>query len=65
VDIAVIQGCPKDADGFYNFSATASYHRALVEKAQVLLVEVNPALPWCHGQENAVHESEVRARSMS
>lgn len=24
-----------------------------------MIVEVNPALPWCHGQENAVHESEV------
>jgi acyl-CoA hydrolase len=59
VDIAVIQVCPKDADGFYNFSAAASYHRALVEKARIVVVEVNPALPWCHGQENAVHESEV------
>jgi len=59
VDIAIIQVCPKDADGFYNFSAANSYHRALVEKAQTVIVEVNPALPWCHGQDNAVHESEV------
>jgi len=33
--------------------------RALVEKADVVIVEVNPALPWCHGPDNAVHESEV------
>jgi acyl-CoA hydrolase len=59
VDIAVIQVCPKDADGFCNFSAAASCHCALVEKARVVGVEVNPALPWRHGQENAVHESEV------
>jgi acyl-CoA hydrolase len=59
VDIAVIQVCPKDDRGFHNFSAAASYHRALVEKARIVVVEVNPALPWCHGQENAVHESEV------
>lgn len=59
VDIAIIQVCPKDADGFYNFSASASYHRALVEKADVVILEVNPGLPYCHGQENAVHETEV------
>jgi len=59
VDIAVIQVCPKDANGFYNFSASASYHRALVDKANVVILEVNPALPYCYGQENAVHESEV------
>ena len=59
VDIAVFQVCPKDEAGFYNFSISASYMRALVEKADVVIVEVNPALPWCHGPDNAVHESEV------
>ena len=59
VDIAVIQVCPRDADGYYNFSAAASYHRALVDKADTVILEVNPSLPWCHGRENAVHESEV------
>jgi len=59
VDIAIIQACPKDADGFYNFSVAASYHRALVEKARIVIIEVNPSLPWCVGRENAVHESEV------
>ena len=59
VDIAVFQVCPKDEAGFYNFSASASIMRALVEKADVVILEVNPALPWCHGRDNAVHESEV------
>ncbi len=59
VDIAVIQVCPKDADGCYNFSASASYMRALVEKADVVILEINPALPWCYGPDNAVHESEA------
>jgi acyl-CoA hydrolase len=59
VDIAVFQVCPKDADGNYNFSISASYMRALVEKADVVIVEVNPALPYCFGPDNAVHESEV------
>lgn len=64
VDIAVFQACPKDANGYYNFSASASYLRALVEKARCVIVEVNPALPYCLGlesapHENAVHESEI------
>ncbi|MEI6642509.1 MAG: acetyl-CoA hydrolase/transferase C-terminal domain-containing protein [Novosphingobium sp.] len=59
VDIAVFQVCPKDVDGNYNFSISASYLRSLVEKADVVIVEVNPALPYCFGPDNAVHESEV------
>lgn len=59
VDIAVIQVCPRDEAGFYNVSAAASYHRALVEKAGIVVLEVNPALPYCLGRDNAVHESEV------
>jgi acyl-CoA hydrolase len=59
VDIAVFQVCPKDENGVYNFSAAASYHRALVDKAGIVILEVNPSLPYCHGQENSVHESEV------
>ena len=59
VDMAIIQVCPKDDAGFYNFSASASYFRALVEKANIVVIEVNPSLPYCLGQENGVHESEV------
>ena len=59
VDIGVFQVCPKDENGYYNFSASASYHRALVDKARIVILEVNPGLPNCHGQENSVHESEV------
>ena len=59
VDIAVLKCCPKDANGFYNFSAAASYLRALVETAKIVVVEVNETSPYCCGQENGVHESEV------
>ncbi len=59
VDIAVIQVCPRDTDGFHNFSTAATYHGALVERARTVILEVNPGLPWCHGEGNAVHESEA------
>ncbi len=58
-DIAILKCCPKDAHGFYNFSAAASYLRALVERAKIVIVEINEALPYCHGTNNGVHESEV------
>lgn len=58
-DIAVIQVCPKDEHGFYNFSAAAGYHQVLVETARTVILEVNPALPYCFGKENGVHETGV------
>jgi acyl-CoA hydrolase len=57
VDIAIIQVCPKDENGFYNFSAAAGYHQVLTETARMVILEVNPAQPYCFGQENGVHES--------
>ena len=59
VDIAILQCCPKDARGFYNFSAAAGYCRALAETAKVMIVEVNEGQPYCLGSDNGVHESEV------
>jgi len=59
VDIAILQVCPKDENGFYNFSAAAGYHQVLAETARTVILEVNSALPYCFGQENGVHESAV------
>ena len=59
VDIAILKCCPRDANGFYNFSGAATYHRALVERARIVIVEVCETLPYCLGPDNAVHESEV------
>jgi acyl-CoA hydrolase len=59
VDIAILKCCPKDAQGFYNFSGAATYLRALVERAEIVIVEVNEASPYCYGHDNGVHESEV------
>ena len=58
-DIAILKCCPKDEAGFYNFSAAATYLRAVVERARIIIVEINEALPYCYGTSNGVHESEV------
>lgn len=59
VDVAVIKACPMDAEGNFNFSATGLWHRAVIERARIVIVEVCDSLPFCHGEDNAVHRSEV------
>lgn len=59
VDVAVFKCCPRDAQGFYNFSGSCSYHAAVLERARLVIVEVDEKLPYCHGPENGVHESRV------
>ena len=58
-EIAVLKTCPKDEHGFYNFSLAALWHRAIVERARIVIVEESAGLPHLDGLENAVHESEV------
>jgi acyl-CoA hydrolase len=58
-DIMVIKTCPMDADGFFNFSTSNLWHRAIASRAKVVVVEVNDALPYVHGLDNGVRASEV------
>ena len=58
-EIAVLKTCPKDEQGFYNFSLAALWHRAIAERAKIVIVEESAALPRLDGIGNAVHESEV------
>jgi acyl-CoA hydrolase len=59
VDVAVLKVCPMDADGVFNFGCTGLWHRAVVEKARTVIVEVTKGLPYCHGENNGVHRDEV------
>ena len=59
IDIAVLKTCPMDADSFFNFSVTNLWHRAIVERARTVIVEVNETLPYVYGERNGVHVSEV------
>jgi acyl-CoA hydrolase len=58
-DIAVLKTCPMDARGLFNFSAASLWHRAVVERARVVIVEVCAGLPYLHGEGHGVHVSEV------
>jgi acyl-CoA hydrolase len=59
VDIAILKTCPMDENGYFNFSASNIWHRAVVESARMVIVEVSPSLPYVYGNENGVHVSEV------
>jgi acyl-CoA hydrolase len=58
-EIAVMKTCPKDDRGFFNFSLAVLWHRAIVERAKLVIVEESAGLPYVDGLQNAVHESDV------
>jgi acyl-CoA hydrolase len=58
-DMVVLKTCPVDENGFFNFGITNMWHRAIVSRAKVVIVEVTTGLPYVHGVENGVHISEV------
>jgi acyl-CoA hydrolase len=59
VDIVVVKACPMDADGFFNFGPANLWHRAVIERARTVIVEVSDGVPYVMGHENGVHASEV------
>jgi acyl-CoA hydrolase len=59
VDILILKTCPIDENGYFNFSAANLWHRAVIERARVVIVEVSQSLPYVYGDENGVHVSEV------
>jgi acyl-CoA hydrolase len=58
-DVVAIKTCPMDEHGYFNFSASVTYAKALTERAKVLVVETSPQLPYVYGGEESVHASEV------
>ncbi len=59
IDIAILQTGPMDESGNFNLSATALWQRAIIEKAGLVIVEVNRSLPHACGPQQSVHVSEV------
>ena len=59
VDVVIFKCCPMDDNGFFNFSAANLWHRAVLERARIVIVEVTQNNPYVFGTENGVHVSEV------
>ena len=58
-DVMVIKTCPLDTRGYFNFSAANLWHGAVASRAKVVIVEIDPALPYLHGIDNGRHISQV------
>ncbi|MBE6036348.1 MAG: butyryl-CoA:acetate CoA-transferase [Clostridiales bacterium] len=60
VDVACVEVTSMDKDGFFNLSLTNSSTLAILEKAKVVILEVNEAMPWaCGGSRECIHISQV------
>lgn len=61
VDIVVIKTCPIDAGGNFNLSTTVLWHRAVIERAKLVIVETSTTLPYCYGADlRRANFSELR-----
>jgi acyl-CoA hydrolase len=59
VDIVILKTAPMDENGYFNFGAAAAYSYAVCERAKCIIVEVSEHAPYCYGEQNAVHVSDV------
>ncbi|ABO50019.1 acetyl-CoA hydrolase/transferase [Desulforamulus reducens MI-1] len=60
VDVAFLQVCPMDKNGLFNLGIQASHARAIINKAKIVILEVNQNMPRALGGYNeVVHISEV------
>jgi acyl-CoA hydrolase len=59
VDIVILQTCPMDEGGYFNFGPTNMWQRTVVERAKLIIVEINREMPYVFGKENGVHLREV------
>ena len=59
VDMVILKTCPMDENGCFSFGATNMWHRAIIERAKMVVVEVTEGLTSVYGEQNSVHLSEV------
>jgi acyl-CoA hydrolase len=59
VDVVCLKTTPMDEHGYFNFGGAVSYHKALTERAKILIVETCTAMPYVYGAEESVHASAV------
>ncbi|BCS99137.1 4-hydroxybutyrate CoA-transferase [Desulfoluna limicola] len=61
-DVAVITTSPMDERGYFNYGISNSVTSAVIDKAERIVVEVNPNVPYClGGNQESIHISRVDA----
>lgn len=60
VNVAMISVAPMDSKGFFNFSMVNCTTRAILDAADLIILEINEHMPHVYGgQEDCIHISEV------
>ncbi|MBQ6734642.1 MAG: butyryl-CoA:acetate CoA-transferase [Lachnospiraceae bacterium] len=60
VNVAVASVTPMDAHGFFNLSCATGIMKGILEKADIVILEVNEHLPYLYGGfDESIHISEV------
>lgn len=59
VNVAMFAVPPMDKNGYFNFSVNNCNARAVLEKADIVILEINEHLPVIFGHENNIHISDV------
>jgi acyl-CoA hydrolase len=59
IDIVVFKTAPMDADGYFNFGPANLWHRAVMERAKCVIVEVNAKNIYVYGDGTGLHVSEI------
>lgn len=48
-DVVLVQVSPADAEGHYSLGLVHEYIPAALDRARIIIAEVNPEVPWTHG----------------
>ena len=60
VNVAMMAVTPMDKHGYFNLSCSTGVAKAILDKADIVIVEVNDKLPWlCGGFDQVIHIDEV------
>jgi len=60
VDVCILRTAPMDKFGFFNYGAANSCTRSAIEKARLVIIEINENMPRCLGGfHESIHISEV------
>ena len=59
-DVVMIQVAPMDKHGYFNFAGATASARSTLDKADVVILEINENLPWVYGGlDECIHISDV------
>lgn len=60
VDVAMVSAAPMDRHGYFNLSGALGVSKAIIDRADTVIIEVNEAMPRIRGgQDEVVHISQV------